>query len=127
MMRTIWMLLLAGSAALGPGVGAAQGTAAINGTWEGPWYRGMSSGLAKLQIADNGGTLQLTNSETFGEEPRPLVKLTVENAGVSLRADGQSGSPLTLELKLNAKGDQMKGMGKYEGFGVRLELRRTGG
>jgi hypothetical protein len=33
---------------------------------------------------------------------------------------------LTLELKLNAKGDQMKGMGKYEGFGVRMELQRTG-
>ena len=35
----------------------------------------MSSGVAKLQIAGDGGSLQLTNSETFGEEPRPLVKL----------------------------------------------------
>jgi hypothetical protein len=126
-MRTIWILLLAGSTALAPGVVLAQDTAAVNGTWEGPWYRGMSSGRAKLQIAGNGGTLQLTNAETFGEAPQPLVTLAVDADAVSLRANGESGLPLTLDLKLNAKGDQMKGMGKYEGFGVRMELRRTGG
>jgi hypothetical protein len=87
----------------------------------------MSSGRAKLQIAGNGGTLQLTNAETFGEAPQPLVTLAVDADAVSLRANGESGLPLTLDLKLNAKGDQMKGMGKYEGFGVRMELRRTGG
>jgi hypothetical protein len=126
-MRRIWILLLAGSTALAPGVVLAQDTAAVNGTWEGPWYRGMSSGRAKLQIAGNGGTLQLTNAETFGEAPQPLVTLAVDADAVSLRANGESGLPLTLDLKLNAKGDQMKGMGKYEGFGVRMELRRTGG
>jgi hypothetical protein len=126
-MRTIWILLLAGSTALAPGVVLAQDTATVNGTWEGPWYRGMSSGRAKLQIAGNGGTLQLTNAETFGEAPQPLVTLAVDADAVSLRANGESGLPLTLDLKLNAKGDQMKGMGKYEGFGVRMELRRTGG
>jgi hypothetical protein len=127
MMRTIWILLLAGSTGLLPGVVLAQDTAAVNGTWEGPWYRDISSRRAKLQIAGNGGTLQLTNAETFGEAPQPLVTLAVDADAVSLRANGQSGLPLTLDLKLNAKGDQMKGMGKYEGFGVRMELRRTGG
>ena len=28
-------------------------------------------------------------------------------------------------VKLNDRGDQMKGMGKYEGFGVRFELARA--
>jgi hypothetical protein len=126
-MRTIWILLLAGSTALAHGVVLAQDTAAVNGTWEGPWYRGMSSGRAKLQIAGKGGTLQLTNAETYGEAPQPLVMLAVDADVVSLRANGESGLPLTLDLKLNAKGDQMKGMGKYEGFGVRMELQRTGG
>jgi hypothetical protein len=127
MMRTIWILVVAGSTALAPSLGVAQGAAAINGTWEGPWYRGMSSGRAKLHIADNGGTLQLTNAETFGETPQPLVKLAVDGDEVSLRVNGKSGLALTLDLKLNAKRDNMKGMGKYEGFGVRMELQRTGG
>ena len=127
MMRTIWMLLVAAPAAFLAVGAAAQGGKAIEGTWEGPWYRGMSSGVAKVQIAGDGGSLQLTNSETFGEEPRPLVKLMVRGDEVSLRADGSGGAPLTVELKLNAAGDKMKGMGKYEGFGVRLELQRTGG
>ncbi len=126
MMRTIWMLLVAAPVAFLAVEAAAQGSKAIEGTWEGPWYRGMSSGVAKLQIAGDGGSLQLTNSETFGEEPRPLVKLMARGDEVSLRADGSGGAPLTVELKLNAAGDKMKGMGKYEGFGVRLELQRAG-
>jgi hypothetical protein len=126
MMRTIWMLLVAAPAAFLAVEAAAQGSQAIDGTWEGPWYRGMSSGVAKLHIAGDSGTLQLTNSETFGEEPRPLVKLVARGQEISLRADGSAGAPLTVELKLNEAGDKMKGMGKYEGFGVRLELQRTG-
>jgi hypothetical protein len=126
MTRLTWMLLLAVSCVLGPGVAGAQGGHALDGTWVGPWYRGMSSGVATLRIDGGTGTLQLTNAESFGEEPRPLVKLVVKGDQVSLRADGNSGAPLTVELKANAAGDQMKGMGKYEGFGVRMELRRTG-
>ena len=125
MMRMVWIFLIAAPAAFLAVEAAAQGSKTIDGTWEGPWYRGMSSGVAKLQVAGEGGTLQLTNSETFGEEPRPLVKLERSGDQVSLRADGSSGAPLTVELKLNGAGDKMKGMGKYEGFGVRLELRRT--
>jgi len=124
MMRIVWMLLV-----VAPGLLAieavAQDSRSIDGTWEGPWYRGMSSGVAKVRIAGQAGTLQLTNAETFGEEPRPLVKLQASGDQVSLRADGTAGGPLTLELKLNGAGDKMKGMGKYEGFGVRMELQRT--
>src|SRR5262245_49781383 len=123
MMRMVWMLLTIAAALLAGDVPAQDGKS-IDGTWQGPWYRGMSSGVAKLQIAGDGGTLQLTNAETFGDEPRPLVKLQVSGEQVSLRADGNAGAPLTLELKLNGPADKMKGMGKYEGFGVRMELQR---
>ena len=53
----------------------------------------MSSGVAKLRSPAIGGTLQLTNSETFGEEPRPLVKLVASGDEVSLRADGSAARP----------------------------------
>ena len=85
----------------------------------------MSSGVAKLQIAGEGGTLQLTNCGDLWRRAAAPGQAPGERREVSLRADGSAGAPLTLELKLNAAGDKMKGMGKYEGFGVRLELRRT--
>jgi len=125
MMRTIRMLVVLAATAFPVADTVAQGGQAIDGTWEGPWYRGMSSGVAKLRIAGEAGTLQLTNAETFGAEPRPLAKLAVSGTEVSLRADGSGGAPLTVDLKLNEAGDKMKGMGKYEGFGVRLELQRS--
>jgi hypothetical protein len=127
MIRTIRILLLAGSTAFFPGAGLTQEAAAIDGTWESPWYRGMSSGRAKLQITGRNGSLQLTNAESFGAAPQPLTKLAVDGDDVSLRVSGESGLPLTLDLKLDAGRGQMKGMGKYEGFGVRMELQRTGG
>lgn len=100
-----------------------QDTRAIEGTWEGPWYRGMSSGQATFRIQDGGGTLQLTNGESFGDGPTPLSKVEFDGKSFRFQADGGGGS-MAAALKLNDKGDQMKGMGKYEGFGVRFELTR---
>src|SRR5215467_2962199 len=108
MMRMVQMLLMVAPAFLVMQA-QAQDTKSIDGTWQGPWYRGMSSGVAKLQIAGQSGTLQLTNAESFGEDARPLVKLEVNADRVSLRADGSAGAPLTLELKLSEPGDKMKG------------------
>ena len=99
-------------------------TAAIHGTWEGPWYRGMSSGRATFQIRNGGGSIQLTNAESFGDEPKPLSAVAFDGKAFKFRADG-GGGPMTATLNLNDKGDQMKGMGKYEGFGVRFELTRV--
>lgn len=102
----------------------AADTAKIDGVWEGPWYRGMTSGKASFEIKAGGGTMQLTNSETFGDQPTPLTK--VEFDGESLRFVGNGGGgPLTAALTLNQRGDQLKGMGKYEGFTVRFELKRV--
>jgi hypothetical protein len=102
----------------------AADTAALNGTWEGPWYRGMTSGKAVFQIQDGGGTIQLTNSETFGDAAKPLKNVEFDGKTFRFVADGGTG-PMTAALKLNERGDQMKGMGKYEGFPVRFELMRN--
>jgi hypothetical protein len=104
----------------------AADTAAIDGTWEGPWYRGMSSGRATFHIRDGGGSMQLTNAESFGEGAKPLSAVAFDGAAFKFLADG-GGGPMAATLKLNEKGDQMKGMGKYEGFGVRFELTRVRG
>ena len=107
-----------------PGLAQTAGNATIDGTWEGPWYRGMSSGRATFQIKDGAGTLQLTNGESFGEQARALTKVSFDDKAFRFQVDG-GGGPLTAALKLNDRGDQMKGMGKYEGFGVRFELTRV--
>jgi hypothetical protein len=115
-------LVLAAAAVAGQARGA--DTTAVDGTWEGPWYRGMSSGRATFHIRDGGGSMQLTNAESFGEESKPLSVVAFDGNAFKFRADG-GGGPMTATLKLNEKGDQMKGMGKYEGFGVRFELSRV--
>jgi hypothetical protein len=87
----------------------AADTAALNGTWEGPWYRGMTSGKAVFQIKD---------------AAKPLKNVEFDGKTFRFVADGGTG-PMTAALKLNERGDQMKGMGKYEGFPVRFELMRN--
>jgi len=121
--RTLGAALMLAIAAVAWRAHAAD-TAAIDGTWEGPWYRGMSSGRATFHIRDGGGSMQLTNAESFGEESKPLSAVAFDGNAFKFRADG-GGGPMTAALKLNEKGDQMKGMGKYEGFGVRFELSRV--
>lgn len=103
---------------------AGADTAAVDGRWEGPWYRGMSSGKAVFEIRGNSGTILLTNAETFGDDARPLKQVEFDGKTFRFVADGGTG-PLNAALKLNERGDQMKGMGKYEGFPVRFELSRT--
>jgi hypothetical protein len=102
----------------------AADTAAIDGTWEGPWYRGMSSGRASFHIRNGAGSLQLTNAESFGDEAKALSAVDFDGQAFKFSADG-GGGRMTATLKLNDRGDQMKGMGKYEGFGVRFELTRV--
>jgi hypothetical protein len=124
--RDLLCLLGAGLVLSGATASRAQvaDTGVIEGIWEGPWYRGMSSGKASFHIRDRGGTVQLTNAESFGDEPKPLSAVTFDGKAFKFRADG-GGGPMTATLKLNDNGDQMKGMGKYEGFGVRFELSRV--
>jgi hypothetical protein len=118
---------IAAAAALALSLGmpaAAADMTALAGKWEGPWYRGMSSGKAVFEIQDNAGTIQLTNSETFGDEAKPLKKVEFDGKTLRFEVDGGAG-PLAAALKLNDRGDQMKGMGRYEGFPLRFELLRS--
>ncbi|HZP86779.1 MAG TPA: hypothetical protein VFB54_08150 [Burkholderiales bacterium] len=124
-MTRLHVLALVALLIAGIGRAYAQDWSKLEGGWEGPWYRGMSSGKAHLEIANGAGTLQLSNAESFGDEPHPLSKIQFDGKALSFEARG-GGGPMAATLKLNEKGDQMKGMGKYEGFGVRFELQRVG-
>ena len=98
--------------------------AAVSGVWEGPWYRGMTSGKVKIDLREQPGTIQFTNLDNFGREVRP-VQASLEGAVVKLRADGEKGGPLTANLKLNEAGSEMKGLGKFDGFPLRFEVKRA--
>jgi hypothetical protein len=110
-----------------PGTQAQQdsgGTAGVAGAWEGPWYRGMTSGKVKIQVEGTGGTIQFTNLDNFGDALHPLTN-TFDGKVLQFRAEGEKGGPLTAALKLNEAGTQMKGMGKFDGFPLRFEVKRA--
>ena len=94
------------------------------GVWEGPWYRGMTSGKVKIDLGQSSGTIQFTNLDGFGTEMRP-VDASLDSGVVKLRAEGDKGGPLTANLKLNETGTEMKGLGKFDGFPLRFEVKRA--
>lgn len=101
--------------------------AAVRGTWTGPWYLGMTSGIARLALSGEGaleGTLQMTNNERFGEETAKLTEAAFDNGTVRFKVTGADGKALAAELPLSADGTKMKGFGKYGGYSVRFELSR---
>jgi len=106
---------------------AAGGMASLQGVWEGPWYRGMTSGKVKVEVKDDGGTIQFTNLDNFGGDVHPITHTKYDGLSFSFRADGEKGGPLTATLKLNEAGTQMRGLGKFDGFPLRFELRRSAG
>ena len=111
-------LTLASSTAL---VANAEDEAA--GTWEGPWYRGMTSGKVKIDLSAKPGTIQFTNLDNFGTQPHP-VEASVEGGALKFRTEGEKGGPLTASLKLNEARTEAKGLGKFDGFPLRFELKR---
>jgi hypothetical protein len=96
---------------------------ALTGIWEGPWYRGMTSGKVKIDLREQPGTIQFTNLDNFGTQPSPL-QASLDNGVFKLRAEGEKGGPLTANLKLNEAGSEMKGLGKFDGFPLRFEIKR---
>jgi len=125
--RRTWIVWCAGSllAWAAVPVSAQQSDAhSIDGVWTGPWYQGMSSGKARFEIDGSNGTMELTNAERFGDGTHPLQKVTFDGKTFTFEALGDSGA-MTGKLQLNARGDQMKGAGRHEGFAVRFELART--
>lgn len=100
--------------------------APLKGSWEGPWYRGMTSGKAALRISDEGATVQFTNLDKFGGEVHPLKTASIEEGVLKLRTEGEAGGALTASLKLNEAKSEMKGLGKFDGFPLRFELKKVG-
>lgn len=96
----------------------------LAGVWEGPWYRGMTSGKVRLQIGGDGGTIQFTNLDKFGPAPHPVAKATLADGIYQFRTEGESGGALTARLKPSETGAEMKGTGKFDGFPLRFELKR---
>jgi len=97
----------------------------LEGTWKGPWYIGMTSGIATMEIAaDGSGRIALTNLEDFGSQPVALEKVAFDGKVLAFVATGANGTPLSARLNLGADGAQLKGSGKHGSFGARLELRR---
>ena len=97
---------------------------AATGMWEGPWYRGMTSGKVKIDLRSKPGIIQFTNLDNFGTDARP-ADAVLENGTLKLKCQGEQGGPLTASLKLNEAGNEAKGLGKFEGFPLRFEIKRT--
>ncbi len=110
-----------------PGTAFADSDAGVlRGTWKGPWYIGMSSGIASLAIAGDGsGDIALTNLDDFGSEPVKLAKQSFDGKTFAFSATGADGAALNMKLQLEDNGRKLRGNGKHAGFGARLELQRS--
>jgi hypothetical protein len=108
---------------------AAEGDAAIDvrGTWTGPWYLGMTSGVATLTLRGEAaleGSLQLTNNERFGTAARPLSEAQFESGQLRFKVTGEDGQRMTAQLPVAGEGTRMKGLAKYSGYNIKFELTR---
>ncbi len=123
-MKVIWLAAMT-MAIIFVGTAVAD-TGALQGSWKGPWYIGMSSGVVAMEIAEDGsGKIALTNLEEFGAQPVPLAKQSFDGKVFTFSATGADGAVLTMSLQLGKGGKQMRGNGKHAGFGARMELQRS--
>ena len=125
-MKRMWLAAIVLAANTWAGATLADQLASLQGTWKGPWYIGMSSGLATMEIAaDGSGTIAFTNLENFGEEPVALTKTSFDGKTFRFAASGTGGVAFSVGMQPGSGGKQLRGNGKYGGFGARLELRRA--
>jgi hypothetical protein len=96
----------------------------LSGTWKGPWYLGMSSGVATLQVDGSNGSLLLTNNENFGAEPVALKSVSFESNVLRFRAKGSDGSLMVASLPVRDDG-AIRGTVTYGGYKLLLELSRV--
>jgi hypothetical protein len=120
-------------ASLGLGAGLAwnvradNAQAGVRGAWTGPWYLGMTSGVARLTLTGEGaleGTLQMTNQERFGAEAGRLLQAAFDGGTLRFRVVGADGQALVADLPLSGDGTSLKGFAKYGGYNLRFELSR---
>jgi hypothetical protein len=111
---------------LSASVAADEGTALFQGRWQGPWYIGMSSGKALLELgADGQGTIALTQLEGFGNAAVSLSRVEVGGKALRFSASGENGVEFKLKALLSSDGRKLTGNGKYGGFGARVEFQRA--
>ncbi|MEK6211966.1 MAG: hypothetical protein AABM64_16620 [Pseudomonadota bacterium] len=125
-MNKMWLAAIVLAANTWAGAALADQLASLQGTWKGPWYIGMTSGLATMEIAaDGSGTIAFTNLENFGQEPVALTKTSFDGKTFRFAASGTGGVEISIGMQPGSGGKQLRGNGKYGGFGARLELRRA--
>ena len=125
-MNGMWLAAIAVAANTCVGAAFADQSASLQGTWKGPWYIGMTSGLATMEIAaDASGTIAFTNLENFGADPVALAKTSFDGKTFRFAASGTGGVAFSVAMQLGSGGKQLRGNGKYGGFGARLELQRA--
>lgn len=95
----------------------------LAGVWKGPWYLGMSSGVAVLRLGDGEATLEMTNNETFGPDPVNLKDVSYEGQVLRFRAKGADGGVMAAAVPVREDG-AIRGAVTYGGYKLRLELSR---
>jgi hypothetical protein len=97
----------------------------LTGTWQGAWYRGMTSGQMTLEVkADGSGTVTFTNLETFGEEPAPLARARFTGSQFQFSAAAGSRGAFAGRMEVPDGANQLRGDARYDGFPVTFELGR---
>lgn len=96
------------------------------GLWRGPWYLGMTSGVAELRLAAEGGSLMLTNNENFGAEAVRITDLERVPGQLRFRAPGADGKTLACQIPVSSDGTKARGFCRYAGFNLRFEFSRIG-
>jgi hypothetical protein len=97
----------------------------FSGDWQGPWYRGMTSGTMMLQIeADGSGMVEFRNLDNFGEEVVPLSRVNKSNVSFGFSASGDGPGVFVATTKLISGGKVLEGKGEYEGFPIKFKLKR---
>ena len=123
-MKALWLAVMT-VATLFAGAAVAD-AGALHGSWKGPWYIGMSSGLVAMDIAQDGsGKIALTNLDEFGSQPIPLARQSFDGKLFTFSATGANGAVLVMSLQLGEGGKQLRGNGKHAGFGARMQVQRA--
>ena len=125
-MNRMWLAAIVLAANTWVGASLADQLASLQGTWKGPWYIGMTSGVATMKIAaDGSGTIAFTNLENFGEEAVGVAKTSFDGKTFRFAASGTGGVEFSAGMQLGSGGKELRGNGKYGNLGARLELQRA--
>lgn len=110
-----------------PANAAQEMAEALTGTWQGAWYRGMTSGQLTLEIRPDGsGKVEFTNLEMFGEDAAPFFRSRFTDSGFDFSAGRGPGGAFVGRIRYTPGAEQLRGEARYDGFPVTFEIRRAG-